>query len=36
MVEPPRTHVKELYVPGFLCNKVVREGSKRFVAVEPL
>ena len=28
IVEPTRTHVKELYTPCFLCDEVVREGSR--------
>ena len=35
IVKPPRTHVKELYTPCFLCDEVVREGSRRFDALEP-
>ena len=30
-----RTHVKELYTPCYLCHDVVREGSRRFAALEP-
>ena len=30
IVEPLRTHAKELYTPCFLCDEVVREGSRRF------
>ena len=25
-VEPPRTRIKELYIPCYLCEDVVREG----------
>ena len=35
-VEPPRTHVKELYTPCTHCNDVVQEGSRRFDALEPV
>ena len=35
IVEPPRIHVIDLYTPCLLCTEVVREGSKRFTAVEP-
>ena len=34
-VEPPRTRVKEVYRPGYLCEAAVREGSKRFAVLEP-
>ena len=34
-VEPPRTYVKELYIPCYLCEDVVREGSMRFDVLEP-
>ena len=34
-VELPRTHVEELYKPCNLCDYVVREGSRRFDALEP-
>ena len=30
-----RIHVKELYTPCYLCDDVVREGSRRFDALEP-
>ena len=30
MVEPPRTHVTKVYTLCYLCNDVVRVGSKRF------
>ena len=33
-VEPPQTHVKELQLPRYLCNNVVREGSRRVKGVE--
>ena len=36
VLEPPRTYVKKLYTPFFLCTEVVREGSRRFEGVEPL
>ena len=31
---PLRTQVKELYTPYYSCNDVVREGSRRFAALE--
>ena len=34
-VEPPRTHVINLYTPCYLCDAVVRVGSKRFDVLEP-
>ena len=34
-VEPPRTRVKELYIPCYVCEDVVREGSMRFDLLEP-
>ena len=34
-VEPPRTRVKEVYIPCHLCEDVVREGSMRFDVLEP-
>ena len=34
MVEPPRTHVTKVYTLCYLCNDVVREGSKRFDVFE--
>ena len=34
-VEPPRTHVKEVYIPCYLCEDAVREGSMRFDVLEP-
>ena len=34
-VEPPRIRVKELYIPCYLCEDVVREGSMRFDVLEP-
>ena len=33
-VEPPRTYVKELQLSSYLCNNVVREGSRRVKGVE--
>ena len=33
-VEPPRTRVKEVYIPCYLCEDVVREGSMRFDGLE--
>ena len=33
IVEPPRTHVIDLYTPCFRCIEVVREGSRRFEEV---
>ena len=33
-VEPPQTHVKQLYTLCYICNDVVREGSRRFDALE--
>ena len=34
-VEPPRTHVINLYTPCYLCDAVVRVGSMRFDVLEP-
>ena len=34
-VEPPRTRVKEVYIPCYLCEDVVQEGSMRFDVLEP-
>ena len=34
-VEPPRTLVTKLYTPCYLCNDVVKEGSRRFYVLEP-
>ena len=34
-VEPPRTRVKEVYIPCYLCEDEVREGSMRFDVLEP-
>ena len=34
-VEPPRTHVINLYTPCSLCDAVVRVGSMRFDVLEP-
>ena len=33
-MEPPRTHVKELYTLFYICNDVFREGSRMFDALE--
>ena len=33
-VEPPQTHVKELYTPCYPCDDMVRKGQKRFDALE--
>ena len=33
-MEPPLTHVKELYILCYLCSDVVQEGSRRFDALE--
>ena len=30
-VEPPRTRVKEVYIPCYLCEDEVREGSRRYL-----
>ena len=34
-VEPPLTHKKAVYIPCYLCEDVVREGSMRFDVLEP-
>ena len=33
-LEPPQTHVKDQYTHCFLSTEVVRQGSRRFAAVE--
>ena len=34
-VQPPQTHVINLYTPCYLCEDVVRVGSMRFDVLEP-
>ena len=34
-VEPPRTQVKEVYLPCKHCEGVGRAGSRRFAVLEP-
>ena len=33
-VEQPRRHLNDLYTPSHLCYDVVREGSRKFDALE--